>query len=239
MTVDALADELSISRETIRRDLTELADRGQLRKFHGGAMLSEISGEGAFAVRMGEALREKRNIARAAAGLFHAGDTMLVDTGSTTVLFAEELARNSGLTVITNSLMIAQILGRAPANHKVFVLGGEYNAEVGENLGTLTIEQIAAFHVDHAVITVGGVGVGGMMDFDIEEARVAKAMIAQASAVTVIADSSKLGRTALFQVCSLRDVDRLVLDKAPSGALAEALAAASIEIIVAEDDRKP
>src|SRR5258707_722644 len=83
MTVDALADELTISRETIRRDLTELTGRGQLRKFHGGATLAEMRGEGAFQVRMSEALREKRSVARTAAALFGPGDTVLIDTGST------------------------------------------------------------------------------------------------------------------------------------------------------------
>lgn len=237
VSVDALAEELDASRETIRRDLTDLAERGALRKFHGGAMMPDLPREGAFQTRMSESLREKRSVAHAAAALFQRGDTLLIDTGSTTILFAEELSRCPPMTIVTNSFAIAQIMGRPEVDHKVFILGGEFNSEVGESLGAITVEQISLYHTDHAVITVGGIDRGGMMDFSIEEARVARAMIAQARTLTVVADSSKFERTALFQVCALDEVDRLVVDKVPTGALSAALEAARVEVVLAEDGR--
>ena len=86
--VNALAGILETSQETIRRDLTVLASEGRLWKVHGGASLPQPNGEGPFQLRMTEQLREKRAIARTAASFFHPGDTLFVDTGSATVLFA-------------------------------------------------------------------------------------------------------------------------------------------------------
>lgn len=233
VSVDALADLLATSWETIRRDLTALADRKQIRKFHGGAMLPQLGGEGDFPTRMTQAPHEKRAVGRTAAALFGPGDSLLVDAGTTTLVFAEELARKGGMTVVTNCLAIAQAIGRGPGGNRAFVIGGEYREDAGENVGALAIAQIANFNAAHAVITVGGLVAAGAYDFVLEEAEIARAMVAQAQRVTVIADASKLGRTALFAVCGLQEIDRLVVDRAPDGVLAAALEAAEVELIVA------
>lgn len=230
-SVEHLADKLAASRETIRRDLTELAAEGIVRKFHGGAALPEPRGENRFQARMSEQLREKRAVARRAAELFGPGDTLFIDTGTTTVLFAEELARRGGITVITNSVTIAQTVTQGESENRVFVIGGEYAAEAAENLGSLAVEQVGRFQALHAVITVGAIDEVGVMDFSLGEAEVARAMIAQARRITVIADSSKLNRMALFRVCALEEIDRLVTDRPPAGMLAAALAAAGVEVV--------
>jgi DeoR family glycerol-3-phosphate regulon repressor len=233
LTVEDLAQSLKISQETIRRDLNQLASAGLVSKFHGGAVLPQPSGEGPFRTRMAESLREKRTIAHAAAALFRTGDTLLVDTGSTTIVFAEELARLSGLTVITNSLMIAQIMTRSHNGHRAFLIGGEYSDEAMQNLGALAVRQVSQFHAIHAVITVGAVEIEGAMDYTLEEAEIARVMIAQARQLTVIADSSKLEKAGLFRVCRLDAIDRLVTDVRPKGALSEALASAGVDLVVA------
>lgn len=233
LTVEEFAQSLKISQETVRRDLTLLASGGRIAKFHGGAALPQPSGEGPFRTRMAESVREKRAIGRTAAALFRTGDTLLVDTGSTTIVFAEELARQSGLTVITNSLIIAQTMTRGRNGHRAFLIGGEYSDEAMENLGALAVRQVGHFHAIHAVITVGAIEMEGAMDYTLEEAEIARAMIAQARQLTVIADSSKLEKAGLFRVCRLDAVDRLVTDARPKGALSDALVAAGVEIVVA------
>jgi len=233
LTVEELAQSLKISQETIRRDLTRLASGGLISKFHGGAALPQPSGEGPFRTRMAERLRDKRAIAHAAAALFRTGDTILVDTGSTTIVFAEELARQSGLTIITNSVIIAQTMTRGRNGHRAFLIGGEYSDEAMENLGALAVRQVSQFHAIHAVITVGAIAIEGAMDYKLEEAEIARAMIAQARQLTVIADSSKLEKAGLFRVCRLDDIDRLVTDARPEGALSEALGTAGVEVVVA------
>lgn len=235
-SVEHLAEALGASRETIRRDLTELAAEGLIRKFHGGAAVPEPRGENRFQARMFERTHEKRAVARRAAELFSPGDTLFIDTGTTTVLFAEELARRNGITVITNSVTIAEIVTRGETDNRVFVIGGEYASEAAETLGSLAVQQVERFQAMHAVITVGAIDELGIMDFSLGEAEVARAMIGQARCITVIADSSKLSRMALFRVCPLEDIDRLVIDRLPSGEIAAALGAAGVEILVPDAD---
>ncbi len=236
VTVDFLADQLTTSRETIRRDLTELAGRGLIQKYHGGATVPDLSGaglkgEGSFQARMQDHMREKRTVARRAAALFSPGDTLFIDTGTTTVIFAEELCRLSRLTVITNSVSIAQTIVRGEENH-AFLLGGEYSDDASENLGTLAVEQVSRFHATHAVLTVGAIEPEGVFDYNLNEAEIARAMIAQSRHVTVLADGGKFSRSALFQVCPLAAIDRLVTNDVPQG-IVETLRLAEVETILA------
>lgn len=231
VSVDELAQILATSQETIRRDLAELSASGQVTKFHGGAALPP-SGEheNAFQTRLNEHAQEKRAIARYAAGLFAPGDSIFIDTGTTTLLFGRELARLNRLTLITNSLLIAN--EAAASGNRVFMIGGEFRPESQQNTGALALEQISRFNAEHAVITIGALDCDGAMDFSIEEAEVARAMIAQVRNLTVIADSSKMGRRALFKVFPLNRISRLVVDRMPTGALLEALREAGVEIHV-------
>lgn len=233
-SVEQLAEELAVSRETIRRDLTVLENDGQLRKVHGGAVNVQTASESAFSRRRTEQREEKRRIARLAAELFGPGDTLMIDTGTTTAIFAYELAKRSGITVITNSVEIAVCMSRSSGGHRVYLLGGEVFADAGESLGAITIEQIAQYRADHAVLTVGAIDMGGgFMDFNIEEAMVAKAMIRQSRTVTIVADHTKMSRRAMAKVCDFAGVARLVTDRAPEEPLASALAAAGVEVLVA------
>lgn len=235
VTVDALAELLGTSRETIRRDLSELAQRGRLRKIHGGATVAEIrlpepDVEGSFQGRISENAEAKRAIARCAVQCFQPGDTLFVDTGTTTLWFAEELAAANGLTVITNSAAIAAFAARGPSS-STFLIGGEYRADGTENLGPLAVEQIGQFHAIHAVLAVGSIETAGVFDFDVREADVARAMIAQARSVTVLADASKFGRGGLIKVASLDAVARVITEAAPPDDIAAALKDAGTEVV--------
>jgi DeoR/GlpR family transcriptional regulator of sugar metabolism len=238
VTVDFLADHLGTSKETIRRDLTEMSLRGQLRKYHGGAERLDRATEGEFRARLHEQADEKRAIGRLAASLFGRDDTLFIDTGTTTLVFADELASRPSMTVVTNSLAITQTIARSPEGHRVFLIGGEFLEEAAENVGPLAVAQIAQFTARDAVITVGAIDATGAMDYELREAEIARAMIAQARRVTVIADETKLNRTALFRVCQLNQIHRLVVNSYPEPHLAEVLTAAGIEILVPNGERK-
>ena len=167
--------------------------------------------------------------------LFEPGDSLLIDAGSTTTAFAEALGTVGRFTVITNSILVARELWNSPRRSEVHLLGGRYSGENHEAVGPHTIEQIQRLHADHAVLTIGAVDSSGMfMDYNADEAYVARAMIASARQTTILADSSKLCRHALFQVCEARSVQRLVTDKMPPASLAEVLRAAAVEVLVAE-----
>ena len=225
-TVEMLARRLGASRETIRRDLSQLARQGKVKKVHGGAVRPVVLGEPEFQQRLSENAPAKAAIARAAAALFRPGEALFVDTGSTTLFFAEEIARLGGLTIITNSTEIARVIDKAGNGHRVFLLGGEYRHGNSQTVGTMVAEQIRAFRAHHAVLTVGAIDRrGGAMDYNLEEAQVARAMIAQSERLTILADHSKFGALATFEVCPLARISDLVSDGPVPAEIREALEA--------------
>lgn len=237
MSVEELAERLGVSRETIRRDLTKMDAEGKLRKIHGGARAAgapneTAENEGPFATRMAENYEAKKKIAIAAARLLRADDSVFIDTGTTTVVMAEELARLQNLVVITNSHRIAASVS-GNTSHKVFLIGGAYGADAGESLGPLALEQIMKFRARYAIITVGAIDSSSLMDFDLQEAEIAKTMIERSDKLIVLADHSKFDRRAVFEVVPLAAVDYLVTDRQPTPQVAASLSAANIEVIVA------
>ena len=231
-SVEELADVFSASRETIRRDLTALSEDGSLEKVHGGARLPRIRGEGPFEQRMAENTVAKREIARLGVKIVNEGDTVFIDTGSTTLVYAESLASRDNLKVITNSAVIARAVASANASAEVFLLGGTYLAGNQQTHGPLAIDQIGRFQANHAVITVGGVhSRAGLTDFNIAEAQVAASMIDQSENLIVLADSSKFDRKGPFSVCPLGRVDYLVTDVPPTGVLKQALDASKVQVV--------
>jgi DeoR family glycerol-3-phosphate regulon repressor len=236
VSVDELAQRLNISRETIRRDLSELSQSGKVHKFHGGASMPRIIGEGPFLHRMSEHVAEKVRIADQALKLVSPGETLFLDTGSTTLYFAEKLTEISNITVVTNSAEIARTLSLGNPHTKTFLLGGEFNGDNRQTIGTIAIEQIRSFRAHHAFLTIGALDARtGIMDFCINEAQIARNMIKQAESVTVLADQSKFERIASFEVCSLPKVNNLVCDALPSGSIHAALLEAGVSIIVAAE----
>ncbi|MDA0989272.1 MAG: DeoR/GlpR family DNA-binding transcription regulator [Verrucomicrobia bacterium] len=232
--VEELASLLKTSRETIRRDLALLSEQGRVRKIHGGAIYTQTAQENPPALRSGLACAEKQMIGHAAAGLFRDGDSLLIDSGSTTAAFAQELAIMGSFSVITNSVLVAQAFSTPSSKTEAFLLGGKYFGEGRESLGSLTLEQIERVSADHVVLTIGAIDEAGQfMDFNADEGYVARAMIKRSARVTVLADWSKFGRRAMFQVCDATEVDCLVTDRPPPPAIASALNAARVEIVIA------
>lgn len=234
-SVEELANHLGTSRETIRRDLTQLASSGKIQKIHGGATIPRVFGEGPFLQRLSENVDAKIKVARAAASLFKPGETLFIDTGSTTLFFAEEVARMAGLTVITNSTEIARTIAKANNDSRVFLLGGEYNVDNSQTVGTMVAAQIRSFRAHHTVLTIGALDKRtGAMDFNIEEAQVARAMIEQSEELTVLSDISKFDTLASFEVCPLAKINRLVSDARPPNDICETLQAAGAQIVLPE-----
>ncbi len=234
-TVDELAERLDISRETIRRDLTRLAQSGLVHKFHGGASLPMTTGEGPFRARMSKHALEKARIAVEAARLVAPGETVFVDTGSTTIYFAEQLAKVEGLTVITNSTEIARIIDHSGKGCRAFMLGGEYHSGNHQTVGSMAIAQARLFRAHHCFLAIGALDVRtGVMDYNIEEAQLARAMIEQAETLTILVDSSKFGAIASFEVCPLHCIDNLVCDAEPDSKLRAALEENNVMVRVAQ-----
>jgi len=214
VSVEDMASRFEVSAETIRRDLALLVESGQAQKVHGGARRARLIVEGSFAERLDRQATAKNRIGRRLADAVEPGETLFIDTGSTTLAAAEFLAAIPQLTVITNSCRLAERLAQGGSDAAIYLLGGRYHGDNAETTGPGAIEQIGAFQADRAVLTVAAVLPDvGVMDASFEEAQVARAMIANARTLTVLADHTKFGRRAAFSVCKCGDIDHLVTDQ--------------------------
>lgn len=237
LSVEDIARRFHVSRETVRRDLTALHKRGLLERVHGGAVSTQIGWEANYQERLSSNADAKRSIALAAASQFKPNDTIMVDTGTTTSILAVALASLPQLTIITNSLIVAGRLAASPSNHRVHLLGGDLHGTGHQTLGSVCLEQISRYRADHAVISCGAIhDKGGIMDFDLEDAMVARAMIEQSQKLTVIADASKFNKVAMAKVCDLHVIDWLVCDLQLPPQMAAALEESQVKVTVTESD---
>jgi DeoR family glycerol-3-phosphate regulon repressor len=228
-SVEALAAEFAVSAETVRRDLARLAGAGLVQKVHGGARAPRLHEEGTFGERMAEDAAEKRAIAARLVRIISPGETLFIDTGTTTLACAEALAAVPRLTVITNSVRIARAMA-AGEGARIVLLGGVYAPDNAETLGAATLRQIAEFRADRAIMAPAALDETGAMDADMDEADVARAMHANARETVIVAAGSKIGRSAAHRICRLGDIARVVTEPPPEGAFALALRAAGVEV---------
>lgn len=223
--VDAqlLKDELGVSIATIRRDLAELEDRRLLRRTHGGAVsVTQVTHDSDTAIRERTNLEEKRRIAAAAAALVAEGDAVMIDSGTTSLQVAKLLAGNPSLTFVTNGqdVLGTLIAGGARAIH---VIGGEYVSINRSFSGAMAAAMVRSFNVDKAILSVAAVDVerGLICTSHPQIACAQQAMIEVAQMVIVVADHSKLERTALAVIAPLERIDYIV-----TGGIARAAVAA-------------
>ena len=229
-----LAAQLSVSQESIRRDIKPLTARGQLIKLHGAVTLPHNIGEAPFERRMRENQMAKRAIAQLAAHTINDGDTLMLDTGTTTSVLARELLKKRNLTVITNSSDIARILATVNGN-TVFMAGGQLRGDNAAAFGSSAIEFIRKFRVRHAIVSIGAIDAdNGPMDNDYGEAEFANAVLQQGERAAIITDHSKFGRSGLVKVCEFSDFNVLITDTAPPPAIAAKLKEAEVELLTPE-----
>ncbi|HUG61413.1 MAG TPA: DeoR/GlpR family DNA-binding transcription regulator [Methylomirabilota bacterium] len=223
LSVNDLAARLDVSSETVRRDLKALADSGDVVKTHGRAALSPRRGEAPFERRMRENADAKRAIALLVAETVTDGDSVMLDTGTTTSFVARALLARRGLTIVTNSSDIARTLAIVNDN-TVFMAGGQLRADNGAAFGAAAVEFVRRFKVRHAIVSIGAVSAeAGAMNYDLAEAEFGREVLACGERRLIVTDATKFGRSALVKVCGLGDFDVLVTDAPPPPDLAAAL----------------
>ena len=231
VSVEMLAQRFDVSTETIRRDLGILAERGRIQKVHGGARRPQLIREPSHDERATTAAEAKAAIGRRLAGDISPGETLFIDTGSTTLAAAELLAVIPNLTVITNSCRLAERLARASQDATIHLLGGRYGLDNAQTTGAAVIEHLQAFRADRAILTVAAFDPqDGAMDASLDEAQIARAMIRNARSVTILADASKFGRQAAYSVCVTGDIDLIISDDRLDKTHIEALRDKGVEL---------
>lgn len=239
-SVKGLADSLKVSEETVRRDINILYSRGYLVKVHGGVVAPDIPGLGTFKRRSDHLAKEKLAIAKAARNLVRPGDSLMIDAGSTTNIFAEIMVTCKPLTVITNSLQVARKFWQAGIGNSVVMLGGALMLDTEETLGEIALEQIRQFSVDHTFLTISGISESGqIMRYRIDEVMIARAMVQQAKKITILADHTKIFNPALMTICEMAEVTNLVTDRNPPERFVKLMKELGTNLVVAKAEISP
>jgi len=211
--VTTLADELAVTSETIRRDLTTLERAGVLRRVHGGAIpVERIGFEPALDTRDTVLTGEKERIAKAALAEVPEEGAIILDAGSTTGRLAQALPMDRELTVVVNSPVIAVELGTRK-NLNILLLGGRLRGRTLATVDDWALRPLADIFVDVAFMGTNGCSVErGLTTPDPAEAAVKQAMIHAARRCVLLADHTKMGNDCLARFGALSDVDTLITD---------------------------
>ncbi len=233
VVVEDLAQRFDVTLQTIRRDLAELAEAGFLDRVHGGALartgVVNIGYEQRR--RMGE--DAKNAIARACAAEIPDNSSLILNLGTTTEAVARELLHHKNITVVTNNMNVANILLANPGC-EIMVAGGALRRSDGGLVGELTTQFFEQFKVDFAVVGTSALDLDGdMLDFDLAEVRVSRAILGRARRSFLVTDHSKLGRSAPARIASLSEIDTLFTDQALPPALAAACHDWGTRVVVA------
>jgi len=211
---DTLAETLSVSRETVRRDLLLMEGQRLIRRVHGGVVSMEPTTEPSDTERRLKLADEKKRIAKAAAQLLRPGQACFVDCGTTTGIFASELAILDQVDVITNSIEVATVVRKARKDRNLTLIGGQLSQDATANYGELALDQISRFNADLAIISPVGIDPEkGLTYFGQPETEVARVMQCHASRTLVLADHTKLGLVSRMVSFHCRAIDTLITDK--------------------------
>jgi DeoR/GlpR family transcriptional regulator of sugar metabolism len=235
MTVNEMMSLFSVSRDTIRRDLTALEDRALITRTHGGAVPADrtISPVTTLSSRMDSHAAAKRSIGAATARLIRDGETLVLNGGSTTTYFAAELKDHHDLTIITNNLRVLSALPEH-CTRSVYLLGGTYAAATQVLVRFDDLGPMPRINVRTAIIGVTGLSAGGFSSGTIQEAQATKAMIDRSQRTILLSDHRKFNVAAFANIAELRKAAYLVTDRMPDEELRAALEKAEVEVLISE-----
>lgn len=229
----AIAQELSISEDTIRRDLREMAAAGLCKRVYGGA-LPATSDVTTLTERLELKPERKEVLARAAVPLFESGMTVFIDAGSTNLAIARALPPTLRLTVITNSPNVASaLLDRQEID--TIMLGGKLDHRTGAVIGARAIAEAANFRPDICVLgSCGFEAESGISASDFDEAEFKRSIAQRSRAIIAAITNEKLGAAAPFDVVPVGKSDHIVLEHDAETAYVRDLGKRGINIIQAE-----
>lgn len=234
VTVEDLARRFGVTLQTIRRDLTDLAEAGQLDRVHGGAVLPSGTVNLDYEDRRALNAPAKAAIGAAAAGRIADGSALFIGLGTTTEAVARALLPRRGLLVVTNNPTIAAIL--TPTDARVVLTGGTLRRADGGLVGSVAVETIRSFRFDIGITGCSALDpAGDVLDFDIEEVVVSRTILAQSRSAMLVADQTKLRRAAPARVADLTDFRTFVTDRPLPPALARRCREAGTDLVIVTD----
>jgi len=232
-----LVERFGVSDMTIRRDLDTLSRGGLLRKVHGGAVasLERSTDEPGFEVKSVRQEREKRAIAWAAAALVEPGSAVGLSAGTTTWTLAHRLRDVPGITVVTNSIRIADVFHQSPRADQTIVLTGGIRTPSDALVGPVAVAAVRSLHLDVVLLGVHGMDDrAGFTTPNLMEADTDRALIEAARTLVVVADHTKWGLVGISTIARLDEADVLVTDGGTDSETRALLADRVGELVVAE-----
>lgn len=233
-SVSALAADLDVSKATVRRDLGGLEEEGLIERSHGGAVpATAIGHEQSYQQREVQHLDAKIAIGERALEAIHEGDVVVFDSGTTTVQAAKRAPGRGSFVAVTNSPLVA--LELASSDVEVSMTGGTLRQPTRSLVGPSTEWFLEQRHFDLAFIGTNGLDSSGTLTTPNEsEAHVKALMVERAERVVLLADATKFGERSAVQFADVADVDVLITDGRPDGAIADALEEAATETTIVD-----
>ena len=235
-TVEELASTLFVSGATIRRDLRQMERQGLIKRSHGGAMPFKSSAEeSAFALREQENIIAKKTIATLAVKLVKNGDSIFLDSSTTTGFTIPLLNNFQYLSVTTIGLRNALLLSQTN-NIKIYIAGGQVQNHSNSIIGSDTMDFISRIHADISFISCSGVDLqNGYTDASIEQAKIKQQMRRNSGKVALLCDNTKFNKIFLCTDFNFGDIDYLITDKTPPIEYVEKIASTKCKIITPQN----
>ena len=235
ITVNDLCARFNVSPATIRNDLRNLENRSMIKRTHGGAIsTTKMVYELSTVQKEVQCINEKRAIAQAAMEFIQEGDAIALDSGTTTFELARLLTNVKNLTVVTNDLQIASWLEQNTSVN-IMLAGGQVRRNFRCTTGQTALEMLSMLHVDKAFIAVNGISIkSGLTTPAMDMAGIKKQMIYSADNVILLADSSKIGRTAFVTYAPVSALDVIITDENADSSFVESLRSTGINVISVE-----
>ena len=232
VSVEYLAESLYVSPSTIRRDLRAMEKQGMILRSHGGAMpFRSASVETSFLVREQKDSSAKRKMALLAVKLIENGNSVFVDSSSTTGYVMELLKDFTNLTVTTTGINNATILSSTD-KVKVYIAGGLVSNHSNSITGTDTMDYISRIYADISILSCTGVSLdAGINDASLEQAKLKQCMRKNSKKVVVLADSSKFGETFMCHDFWFDEIDYLITEKEPPEEFIKAISKTKCKLI--------
>lgn len=235
LTVSELANEFGVSEMTIRRDLKQLASMGLVLREHGKAVYAQnphASRDAVFISRLGEAHKEKIAIAKIAVDLIQENESIILDSGTTTLAIA--LALNKECIVVTNSLPVVDVLRMRP-EITTLLTGGEVQRPTYSLMGPMTRENLSGFNADKLFLAATGISAEkGLSTTSMAESEVKQAMINSAKEVILVAHSEKIDQIYYHTFAKWEKIRKFITDSSANPALVKKIESQGVEVILAD-----
>lgn len=232
--VRTLADAFDVSEVTVRQDLEKLEAEGYVAREHGGAFLKSVTQQvRAMALQHLEHMDAKQRIGRAAAAMVGDGETIILDSGSTTTEVAAQLIGRADMTVITNALNIALLLGAQPG-FDVHMTGGHFKAPTLSLSGDRSADYFRGLFVQKLFLATAAIDLDAGLTYpSLSDIPVKRAMIGAAEKTILVADSAKIGARSFSALGGIELVHVLLTDDAIRDEDRAAIEAVGVEVMIA------